>query len=74
MFLQWLWRVWKWLLRLFTGHCELERLCYQKHQPHQLAIRIGKVSSIKLKFIHIHYKILEGSLRSSRAVVRINIL
>ena len=43
MFLHWLWRVWKWLLRLFTGQCELERLCYQRQQPHQLALRIGKI-------------------------------
>ena len=45
MFVQWLWRVWKWLLRWFTGHCELERACYQRHQPHQLALRIGNAYS-----------------------------
>ena len=41
----WLWPVWKWLLRLFTGQCELERLCYQRQQPHdhQLALRIGEI-------------------------------
>ena len=41
MFIQFLWGVWKWLLRLFTGQCELERLCYKKLPIHQLALRVG---------------------------------
>lgn len=37
----WLWRLWKWLVRLLTGKCELYRLCYWKAPLEQKTQRIG---------------------------------
>ncbi|XP_065904616.1 ELMO domain-containing protein 2-like [Dysidea avara] len=66
MLIQWLWRVWKWLLRLFTGQCELERLCYMRLPLHQLALRVEN-SLRRSRALELR-RLLDGDHTSDNAI------
>ena len=37
----WLWRLWKWIVRLFTRKCEVQRLAESKDSLEKRTVQIG---------------------------------
>ena len=47
-----LWRLWKWLSRLFTGKCEVQRLAEAKEALETRTLKIGKdVASLSVRCV-----------------------